>query len=72
MKGSFKTSIGGWGTLLTAIGGAMIAFSDGSLDISDFQTIIAALTAMGLFTGYGLVKARDKDVSTEEQLRSEK
>mgnify|MGYP001267174560 CR=1 FL=1 len=66
MKGSFKTSIGGVGTLLCAIGGALVAFSDGTLDINDFQTIVSALTGMGLFTGFGLVKARDNGVTSKQ------
>lgn len=70
MKGSWKTTILGWLTLILAIGSGIGNLLDGNpATVVNFQAILDAFAAVGILipAGIGLLFARDKDVSTEEQ-----
>lgn len=64
-KKSWKTTIAGWAAVLAAVANAAVALLDGNPETTfDVQTIIASLAAVGI--GFGLIKARDNDVSSED------
>lgn len=72
MKGSWKTTLAGWAVLLVAVGNFTIALVDNDPTTKpDPKEIIDALTLLGLAipAWIGLLLARDKSVSTEEQRR---
>lgn len=58
---SWRTTVGGIGTILVAIGSALQALFDGNPNTNpDWTVTIAAIT-----TGFGLIFARDNKVSSE-------
>lgn len=75
MTGSWKTSLMGWvvllGVILTAVKNA---FDGDPSTVVDFNAIIVALQQVGIAIplGIGLLFARDKDVSSEEQRAASK
>lgn len=59
---SWKTTLAGVGTILTAVGVALKAVFDGDPATSvNFEATITAITA-----GVGLILARDNSVSSEQ------
>lgn len=59
---SWKTTLAGVGTILTAVGVALKAVFDGDPSTSvNFEATITAITA-----GIGLIAARDNGVSSEQ------
>lgn len=66
MGKSWRTSLGGWGAILSAVGGLLVAFSNGSITIEDLQTLYLSLTGIGLFGGAALTAARDNVVTSKE------
>lgn len=62
MKGSWKTTAGGVGTILAAVGGALTMLFDGNPATNpDWTIVIAAVT-----TGLGLIFARDNNKTSEQ------
>lgn len=62
MKKSWKTTAGGVGAILAAVGGAVSLMFDGNPNTNpDWTSVIAAVTA-----GFGLIFARDNSVSSED------
>lgn len=62
MKGSWKTTMGGVGAILAAVGGALNLMFDGNPATNpDWTIVIAAVT-----TGIGLIFARDNNKSSED------
>lgn len=62
MKGSWKTTLGGVGAILAAVGGALNLMFDGKPETNpDWTIVIAAVT-----TGIGLIFARDNNKSSED------
>lgn len=63
MTGSWRTTGLGICAILSAVAGAAVALLDGDAATSiDYPAFIAAVTA-----GWGLIMARDKNVSSEQQ-----
>lgn len=61
MKGSYKTTLAGVGAILVAGGTLIQAIFDGNpATVPAYESAIAAIIA-----GFGLVFARDNDVSSE-------
>lgn len=62
MKGSWKTTVAGIGTILAAVGAALAAQFDASPDtVPNWGAVATAITA-----GAGLLFARDNDKSSED------
>lgn len=62
MKKSWKTTAGGIGAILAAVGGAVNLLFDGNPATNpDWTTVIASVTA-----GFGLIFARDNAVTSED------
>ena len=62
MKGSHKTTIAGIGAILIASGSLLQALFDGNPATEpDYAALVAAIVA-----GFGLIFARDNDVSSED------
>jgi len=58
MGKSWKTSLGGFGAILSVIAKALIEFSAGGIASVDFSVLIA-----GMSGGIGLLSAKDSDVT---------
>lgn len=59
---SWKTTVTGIATILTAVSGVLIALFDGNpLTNPDWTATVAAITA-----GIGLITARDNNVTSEQ------
>lgn len=70
MKGSWKTSLMGYATIVLVLATGLYNLLDGNpATVIDFQAIINAFAAVGILIppAIGLIFSRDKDVSTEEQ-----
>lgn len=70
MKGSWKTSLLGWAILVGVFAKSIAALIDGDPStVFDFAAVLNALKEVGILipAGIGLLFARDKGVSTEEQ-----
>jgi hypothetical protein len=62
MKGSHKTTIAGVGAILIAAGSMLQALFDGNPTTEpDYAALVAAIVA-----GFGLIFARDNNVSSED------
>ena len=62
IKGSWKTTLAGVGAIITALGAALNALTDGNPDTTvNLSTTLTAITA-----GIGLIMARDNDKSSED------
>lgn len=75
MKGSWKTSILGWAILVGVLAKSLAALLDGNpATVFDFAAILDALKEVGILipAGIGLIFARDKNVSTEEERAAHK
>lgn len=62
MKKSWKTTVGGIGAILAAVGAAMQQLFDGNPATNPDWGIVAT----AIMTGFGLIFARDNNVSSEE------
>lgn len=75
MKGSWKTGLLGWAILIGVFAKSIAALIDGDPStVFDFAAILNALKEVGILipAGIGLIFARDKDVSSEEQRTAHK
>ena len=75
MKGSWKTSLFGWLVLLGVLATSLKNLIDGDPSTTfDLHAILAALkdVGIGIPVGIGLLFARDRDVSTEQQRAAER
>lgn len=70
MQGSWKTSLMGWVVLIGVFATSIKNLLDGDPStVFDFNALLEALKAVGIGIplGIGLLFARDKDVSSEQQ-----
>jgi len=63
MNGSWKTTLAGIGAILVAVGSAVVAqFDADPSTMPEWGAVVAAVIA-----GIGLITARDKNVTSEQQ-----
>ena len=62
IKGSWKTTLSGVGAIITALGAALNALTDGNPDTA----VNLSTTITAIMVGIGLIMARDNNKSSED------